>query len=321
MQLRDGKILKLISLYEQGDISARNVLLEMNYELIKEKAYLAYNLLTDKIKKYYNIDNNNYILPDYIINVDDILQDFNIQSLYIIDHYITKKTNEYLSSYLNQRLSSYINIYTDIWYKKIILKENNEFHQTIKLTQIEKEDILIKEIKFMFKNDSVLIKHEKFINMILDGCTIEELKKETGLDKRRIGMKIKYLAEEYTKRKKYLNLLYKIEEENIYKMIKNGKIYELPFYKEIIDNCIIETMKKITLSNNKDNINYSDIYNYYIEKSNKIIKNYFKKHEENIIAFNEYFIPKINSYKGKNKEVILNNYKEKIKKERKGNYL
>ena len=91
MQLREGNILNLINLYKNGDINARNKLIETNYKMIKEKAETSYKLLTIKIKEYYNIKDKNYILPDNVINIDDVIQDFYEKTIYVLEKYINEK--------------------------------------------------------------------------------------------------------------------------------------------------------------------------------------------------------------------------------------
>ena len=317
MHLRDGYILKLIKLYESGDIEARNILLEMNYQMIKEKAEASYKLLKEKLKNYYQIQDYYYELPDYIISIDDIIQDFSIKTLILIEKYKNNKTNEYFSTYLNQMLTSYTKGYADNWFKKIINQEKNEFHQTIKpgIKPVNEE---IKKIKFTFKNDFVLKKHEEFIDMIFSGYTMKELKKITGLDGRRLGMKINYLSQEYIKRTDNLISLYNLSEEKLCNLLLKGKIYQIEYYKKIIDECILNTIEKFCDLEYSDYIYYSDIYNYYMDACNFIIDKYFENNKFNLYKFNEIFIKKITVYKYKitiNK--LFNNKEKRIKNEKK----
>ena len=310
MQLREGNILNLINLYKNGDINARNKLIETNYKMIKEKAETSYKLLTIKIKEYYNIKDKNYILPDNVINIDDVIQDFYEKTIYVLEKYINEKKDEYFSTYLNQTLTTYINIYAEKMFNKIINKENNEFNIEIKNNYKESKDNKIEEIKFLFKNDSVLKKHEEFIDMILDGYTMKELKKETGLDGRRLGMKIKYLACEYNKKREVLSMLYNTVDDNIYILLKERKIYQIPYYKKIIDDAILFTINKIVNTEIADYYHYSDIFNYYIDISNSIIKNYFKNNRYDLLKFNEFFLKRLNRCKYITTINRLFNYKE-----------
>ena len=310
MHLRDGYILKLVKLYESGDIEARNILLEMNYQMIQEKAEVTYKLLKEKLKNYYQIQNEYYELPDYIINKDDIIQDFSIKTLILIEKYKNNKSDEYFSSYLNQKLTSYTKGYADIWLQKIIDQNENEYHLTIK-KGIKKEDEQVKNIKYIFENDFVLKKHEEFINMIFDGYTIKELKEATGLDGRRLGMKIKYLSREYLKRKENLSSLYDFTEEKLCSLLLTGKIYQIEYYKKIIDECILDTIEKIVDQECSELFYYSDIYNYYMYISNSIIDNYFKNYKFNTYQFNKFFTKKIAVYKYLTSVNELFNNKEK----------
>lgn len=277
-----------------GDTNASNELITINYNLIRNKALVAYNMINAELK---NI-NNKYILSSNIKELDDIIQELCIKSIYILDTFLKRHDDKYFSSYLNDALTSYIDTYVKKTVKSIIVKDDYEIIQNIDTTFMKYIDKLhyneeIKEILFMIENDIYLKKYETFIKNILSGLSYEELSRISNLDKRNINIKINNFKELYNRKKIELNLLYVLGDKQIFNIIKNGDIYTIDYYKNIIDKYILSIYNEIS----NTLIDYEEIKNEILVMINKLIIKYINNNSFNLSEFNNYLVEKLREKK------------------------
>ena len=195
---KNGEISNLVKLAKSGDVSSKKKLIEQNYSLIIRKAYDCYDKLNDI---YFELFNSN--IPNYLIDVDDVVSDFTLRSLKVLDTYLTGKSKAYFSIFLNMMLSSYINKYIRIKLKFLLEKLQIEYLQNLHFESMEilslEDKQLVNNLKKIALTDNRLRHFTDFIITILNNNSYDEIKKITNLDQRRIGMKIKYIGKIYKK--------------------------------------------------------------------------------------------------------------------------
>lgn len=201
----NGKMYCLVQLARDGDLDARNKLIELNYPLIINKATLCYKKLDFS---YYQLYKQH--IRSYIIDIDDIVQDFSYRTINILNTYLHGKSQLYFSIYLNMMLTSYTNKFLKNTLMQIKQKKqfeiNRNLHYDTNVIIENSDNQLIRDLKIIANTDKRIGKFEDFINYILDGYSFKELSKITGLDKRRLVMKIKYVAELYKIRDNKINI-------------------------------------------------------------------------------------------------------------------
>ena len=211
---------------KNGDIEAKNQLLEQNYNLISKFAIYAYNEIKKEYMIIYNIpvDDEQFELPNNIISLDDIIQDLYIRAIAVLNNYLKNNVNLYFNKYLNNLLSKYTNKYISIILKRIINKNVNEtninfdyqFEQICQKSRFnETKEIVLNSIN----NNRILFFYKKFIMDIFDGNSYNELSSIYQLDKKRINMKIMRFGQLYNQEKNNI-------EEDLSNCIFNKNINE-----------------------------------------------------------------------------------------------
>lgn len=314
-------VAKLTLAARNGDIEARNLLLEMNNELIVKIANTTYDEIKKNYINYYNIDrsDNNFIMPNNIISYEDILQDFYQKSVLIIKKYFSKNTNIYLSQYLNHYLSSYKNTYVKTVSNKIIEINNKEDHISINskdfnfINNLQRQNI-INEIMDVVSTNKRLNYYHDFISYIFDDLSYDELSKKTNLTPRRIGIKIKVFADLYKKQiDMNKNILPGESDDIILYRVKSNMIETIPYYDKLIKDNVDIIYQKL----NNYNINYEEIKLEFYGLVKRNIHNYFNENDKSdLISFNKFFISMIKDSKNyyinarsKNAKVLKKHYK------------
>lgn len=306
----NGDVYKLVQLARNGDINARNELLEKNYNLIIKKADECYNLIKNY---YYHL--NGRELTNYIIDRDEVIQDLSSRALEIINTYLNNDTNMYFSEYLNMMLKSYISKYMSKMKQLLIEKLDNEqinhLHFETAYFNKQEDRLLLKEIRELMENDDRLKNFTDFINLILSGYSYKELSDITNLSKRRLGMKIKYIAQIYQNIMNEFKTLNELKEnDDVIKKIKNNQILEIDYYKKSLYTTLDKYYNNV-LSN--CDITYQEIEEDLMEHVERFIKMFFATHGNDIEKFNKllniyekkylYFVKtKVGSTNGKNRK-------------------
>lgn len=279
---------KAIDLYDKaknGSTIEKNTIIELCHPLIKNKAANAYNLIVESIKKYYNITDDNYILPNNILDLDDIIQDLSSKALNLLNLYLAREHHKkYFSTYLSHMLSSNIRKYANIKIKEIINTYSNEFNQNINWQynsyQYNDEENIGHEIITNISNDKKLSKHIPFINAVFDCNSDDEIAKTTGVEQQKIRPKIEIFSEHYKNylsKVEYKTLNYYIKSGQIIEDIKKGKLFEMPYFSKDIILALHDTY--IILSK-KYNISFKLIK----EEFCKLLSDYLKNNLDNLYA-------------------------------------
>lgn len=291
-----------------GDNDAKNKLLEMNNDLIIKIATTTFNEIERLYINYYGISNN-YKLPNNVISLEDVIQDFQIKAIYIMNDYIKKSINKYFSVYLNHLLTSYKETYIKKNLKNILYKNNNEQIVNInntfnQLVQDSNHKRLVDEIMQVIDQNQKLHKYKKFIQEVLNGLSYEELSTLFSIDTRNINRKLNSFINIYKKCNKDIIDKYNVDNVDISEMIKKGNIYQIPFYKYHIDNCLNSILKVI----NNNNFSYEYLKTKLLILFNNNINKYLQEKQFEINNFNEYFFIRLKYYK----YFFINNYNNEI---------
>ena len=279
---------------KNGDLESRQKLILENNKLIIKMANITY----DEIKKYYMKKNNitlninQFKLPDNIISLEDIIQDFYEKSLEILDYYLYCKKNIYFSSYLNFRLSIYIKIYALEWFNKIQNIESNYLYLTTynNSNTIEYKET-VDEILTNLKNNDLLQNNIEFVKDILIGINFDDLSKKYNLSRRRLTMKIKYIGLIYNKKKNQVDNV-NIKPKYQIKKFNNGSI--IKEYKPIIEKLVNEVCNII---NKYYKINFEKIKYSFCKYLDEIISNYYIEYKQDTIEFKQIIINLLEKYK------------------------
>ena len=288
---------------KEGNTEAINRLIEKNSKMITKFAQLAYEELKLKYNLHYNLDEDN-LLPNNIIDLDDIIQEFYIKSLKYLKTYLKTDYNNtyYFSSFLGNYLSKFKPLYVKKVLKKIIKQNDNEIIETLDLRfynyteQKQKQDI-VNYIMSIIEIDKVLIYYKDFIKDILDGLSYKELQNIHKLPTNRLNMKLKKFCEIYKKHEEInLLLLESMNKDYVLDKILNNKILEVPYYKFRFDQVIEK------LQNTYQELPPEYIEDYIYRTMFKWLNKYLTENEFNIQIFNKEFNDKLNRqvlfYKG-----------------------
>ena len=286
--LKMNRTKHLVILTEQakeGNTEAINRLIEKNSKMINKYAELAYKEIKIKYQLYYNLDEAK--LPNNIIDLDDITQEFYIKSLEYLDRYLKSEPNIYFSSFLGTYLRKLKPFYVKKILKKIIKQNDYEVIQTFDkrfydyMENKQKQDII-----------------NYIMNIIkIDELSYEELNEIYKLPNNRINMRIKSFCEVFKKHEeRNLALIDSLNKDYVLDKILNNKILEVPYYKFKFDQVIEK------LQNTYQELPPEYIEDYIYRTMFKWLNKYLTENEFNIQIFNKEFNDKLNRqvlfYKG-----------------------
>ena len=176
----NGEMINIVKMARNGNIKAKQFLLENSYHLIIECATKTYNILNEE---FTNIYPNG--IPNSLLDLDDIISDFSERSIEIQNVYLNGNSNIYFSNYLNMELNTYINKYLFRTRRKKKEKLRNEnilsIHHDSEIFMALQDQMLIAEIKKFVKNDKRLNYFDDFLYFIFNGYSYQELTIITGL--------------------------------------------------------------------------------------------------------------------------------------------
>ena len=119
------KLEKLYELARNNNKEAIDELFKIMYPTTERKAHFIYQSIVNNIKEYYDI------IPNSLIDYEDILQDISLKVYKYILDYFNNNHKEMLSTFVANRLKSYINTTINDKTQEIINKLNNSINQNI----------------------------------------------------------------------------------------------------------------------------------------------------------------------------------------------
>ena len=138
---------------------------KFNYylDLIKKFASDTYFQFYDNYIKIKNIKDKNYVLPNSILDYEDVIQDYYTKSYELLNEYFENERRGYIREYLIKNLLIYQQVYLDSLICKYSLEQKNN--------QIQEDAYYIKAMLKEIKQDRIrkqvlkkLLKNEKLKN-------------------------------------------------------------------------------------------------------------------------------------------------------------
>ena len=251
------KLEKLYELARNNNKEAIDELFKIMYPTTERKAHFIYQSIVNNIKEYYDI------IPNSLIDYEDILQDISLKVYKYILDYFNNNHKEMLSTFVANRLKSYINTTINDKTQEIINKLNNSINQNInfQFRDIDEDHDTIFELIDLIGRNYKFNKHYNFILDIINGYSYNELAKKYNLNVHGLSVKIKYISKLYQDSLEPKNLLYDYIKNDFIAELKNGNLFELSYFKEIIINIVHDIYKYL-----KDNFynNYKTVKDEYL---------------------------------------------------------
>lgn len=105
------KELELINAAKNGNISAKQQLLDDYFPVLKDKATTTYNLIVEAYKKYYRIDNKAFKLNASLLDISDVIDEFKVQYESLLDEYLSSKLIMDYQTFMTRGLYEFRNYY------------------------------------------------------------------------------------------------------------------------------------------------------------------------------------------------------------------
>lgn len=287
----------IVVLAKNGDLGAKNKLFEMNMDIVIRIATEAYY----EIVKIYKVNQNDKI-PNNIITMDDVVQDFSIKANDIFNNFLNNSDDMFFSTYLIIRLNSYAKTYIKRETQSLIERVDMECMRNLDLSFYNyldmSEDSRKREyIMDILKKDFTLSHYEEFIKLVFLGYDYERLKELTKLDGRKINIKLNLFIKHFLDKKE------KLEEKEkhleLLKKAKNGDTEAINMMCEYYDDFILHYSNKaynqIILNEFLiSEITLETVYDVFQKYFYKCLNRYIDKNYQT--EFREYMLHMYNSY-------------------------
>lgn len=171
-------------------------------DVIKEIAGDTYYQFYDRYIKLNNIKSKKFVLPNSILDIDDVIQDYYIKSYELLIDYFTNNHRGYIKEYLVTHLSKYQKEYLDFLFKEHLKKEDNkqiqddEYYIKTMLKEIKQDRIRKQVLKKLLKNEK-LKNYHTLIQEILSGSTYSEIYTSCGLNWHEVNIAIEEIGNIY----------------------------------------------------------------------------------------------------------------------------
>ena len=304
-----------------GDKWARQELLKMNITLINRIAYTTFNEINKLYKEKFEID-----LPDNIISDEDVIQDFYIKSLNLLDNYINKDVNLYFSVYLNNMLAAYSKSYVKMTSLSLFKIYDNESERNLdnqfqRILDVKQDEFIKDEMLKLCDLDSYMSYYKDIINIVFKYSNFQAIEEETGFNKRYVTRRLTQFAELYKTRRE---ILLNIERtEQILKLINN---FDDEYFKKLcsyLNDVIMKDVLDIYYQINSldesiaSNISIDDIKNKILLYIYDCILKYKNNTYSGVDNFMDFLYKKLRSYK----RGYINKFKSLLKKRKINNNL
>ena len=177
---------------------------KFNYylDLIKKFASDTYSQFYDNYIKIKNIKDKNYVLPNSILDYEDVIQDYYTKSYELLNEYFENERRGYIREYLIKNLLIYQQVYLDSLICKYSLEQKNNqiqedaYYIKAMLKEIKQDRIRKQVLKKLLKNEK-LKNYHTLIQEILSGSTYSEIYTSCGLNWHEVNIAIEEIGNIY----------------------------------------------------------------------------------------------------------------------------
>lgn len=290
--------LELINVAKSGDISAKQQLLDDYYPELVRKANVAYQLILEAYKKYYNIKNDNFDFKDDVLDISDVIDEFRVQFEYLLNDYLSGNFKESYQTFMTRGLYEFRNYY--VKEKTFSVDKRGEINakgNLLAITELNPNyQTVLKSYSVKKRNKSVVKfpNYKKIINDTITDLTqflvkytdltMEQITKDINgrinvilehLNLKEVGFYNQFVEQLQMLKEDYLkdSLGVTWEEKSIKptidmlmeKKLKSCSIMKIPYYYGLIQKCIEETQMELSQMITIDNVYVS------VEMENKIL--------------------------------------------------